>query len=880
MAAKNSTQGNGLLCWLRCDEASGDLIDSNYEMYNAQAQGNINYQQPGKPNVGLGFGVSPTDANPIAIIQKSDEHYWNSLTCKNMTVQVWFKANSDFSSMPGAKHALIYKSSNVGDGFGWYFGVLPGGGNTLSFRIIDSAASTYTADFVETDFTQFHHYVGVLTNTKVYIYRDGVEVAQTAVDGTIKNNLLYLVKIGEGIDGTLDEIAVWNRALTANEISQLYGLSTYSFPVLTNRIEDAFFYFPNSNNEFPNGSLYSWTMTIGPFVDTVEVRSGDDSLLSPATPMTTPNNQWVINGVDWTNPAWVNVNTAHTIAVGTVIATLTPGQTVTIQIRSKENYRALQASGRVTAFKAGVAGDGYNIILATPKTLGQSDLDIVAGSEDILQYVGMADGLIDPVNTVPVPFDPIYVSGDFGFGSSMDSTNVVPTGTDQSFDVFEKTYIDPLPVALSITADQYHLMTLTGEVGSTNIDFVDLYWEVELLTGSLVIPVSPSWTPFTLHSRQQFVTTYQIPSCISLNWKRARFVAEANGPGATDKALRYESNWLDMIDIGFINSCQDTEPKLPRQIWVYQNVHVVTDLTTSGIMDAIATELAWTGSHWEVDQFVSGNYLTIKRKAATPGTTIGDLRAMVFGRRIDQPSAPSQAALVGNDPGILTPAKDTLYIGICDNAATTPASDPTTGSPWPGLHWSGGVGFGGQIGTLTGEVRVITFSCQQMLVIIFYGENGWAFSVFGECIIGLDVPTVGLWGCMASGPTLINPSSGMDAVLSSPIPGTDGPACSGSYHDGTDQKRLVRSNFIPPVGSHSPLYSADKIVGYLLPIVVETGALNGSTRELVGTLRQITLGPYGIGRKVVKDGALVPRAIFLNGGNTTVGSGLYLNQDA
>ena len=879
MAAKNSTQGNGLLCWLRCDEVSGDLIDSSYGAYNAEAQGNINYQQLGKPKIGLGFGVSPTDVNAIAIIQKSNEHYWNSLTCKNMSVQVWFKANSDFSSMLGAKHAFIYKSSNIGDSFGWYFGVLPGGGNTLSFRIVDSAASTYTANYVETDFTQFHHYIGVLNNTSVYIYRDGVQVAQTTVDGTIKNNPAYLVKIGEGIDGTLDEIAVWNRSLTVSEISQLYGLSTYSFPVLVNRIEDSFFYFANNSNEFPNGTLYSWTMTIGPFDDIVEVRSGDESLLSPSIPMTTPNNQWVINGVNWTNPVWVNVNTAHTIAVGTVIATLTTGQTVTIQIRSKENNIALQASGRVTAFKSGIAGDGYNIILAIPLTINQSNFDIIIGSENIFQYIGMADGLINPLNVIPTPFDSIYINGDFGFGSSIDSTSIVPTGSDQLFDVHENIYINPLPTIISVTADQYHLMTLIGEAGPTDIDFSDLYWEVELLTGSLVIPVSASWTPFTLHSRQQFVTTYQIPSCISLNWKRIRFVVEANGIGS-NKTVRYESDWQNMIDIGFINSCQDTEPKLPRQIWVYQNIHVVTDLTTSGIMDAITTELSWSGSHWEIDQFVSGNYLTIKRKAATPGTTIGDLRAMVFGRRTNQSTAPDQASLIGNNPTILMPAKDTLYIGVCDNAATTPASDPTVGSPWPGLHWSGGIGFGGQIGTLTGEVRVITFSCEQMLVIMFYGENGWAFSVFGECIIGLDIPTVGLWGCISSGPVLIDPSNGMDAVLSSPIPGTDGPTCSGSYHDGINQKRLVRSNSIPPVGSRSPLYSANKIVGYLLPIVIETGALNGSARELIGTLRQITFGPYGIGRKIVKDYDLVPRAIFLNGGNTTVGSGLYLNQDA
>ena len=170
--------------------------------------------------------------------------------------------------------------------------------------------------------------------------------------------------------------------------------------------------------------------------------------------------------------------------------------------------------------------------------------------------------------------------------------------------------------------------------------------------------------------------------------------------------------------------------------------------------------------------------------------------------------------------------------------------------------------------------RVLVVSCQQMLVLMVYGDNGWSFCVVGEIIASLATPTTGIWGCMASGPDLIDPARGMDTVLAAPIPVDAGLPCFGSFVQGGVQKRLVRGNAVVPVGQ-SPLYSTAMATGFLLPVTMEAG----DERELVGTLRQICLGPYSAGRKAVRDNDNVPRAISLNGGQNIIGSGLYLSHE-
>ena len=546
MTTPDNSQANGLLAWLRCDDASGNLLDSTPRRYDAVAQGNIQYQQAGKPLLGAGYSVRPTDANAIGLIDASDM-YWNRL-CPYVSVQAWVLFDGTaFNAMWGTKHALAHKSSSNADNLGWYLGVLPGGGNMIVFKVMDAATSPYVASYTETDFSGVHHYVGTFDGNYVRLYRDGVKVGETFVSGVIGHDPTYPVQIAEGLQARIDDIAIWNRALTDAEVAQLYGQSGYIRPLRTYRVEDTF---PATTGTIALDALDSRILTIGPFAEDVRVVSGDNG---GTLPMTAPDDQWVINGSNWTTPAWVNTSTPHVIAAGTVLATLTAGQTLQIRLRCKQANQQMYAYGRVTVFGASALGDGLNIIqyvLASSAPVAYATQELTGD-----QYaLGMNDQLLSPEDTVPDPMAAQSVSFDSDRVAST-GAGLIDAGTVAAYDVFENVLVPPNPIVDSITVDEDHLMTLVGSAGWTNIAFVDLYWQIATSTGYLTIPVSDTWEPFALPNRQQFTTQYQIPPCIGLNGLAARFVAEANGPGSTDLAFRYYSPWVQLNGADFINPC-------------------------------------------------------------------------------------------------------------------------------------------------------------------------------------------------------------------------------------------------------------------------------------------------------------------------------------
>ena len=313
-------------------------------------------------------------------------------------------------------------------------------------------------------------------------------------------------------------------------------------------------------------------------------------------------------------------------------------------------------------------------------------------------------------------------------------------------------------------------------------------------------------------------------------------------------------------------------PVLPLQTWTFFNVASPLDSKTpAGILSTFKRTIdAWVNGEWAVSSYVAGRYLVLKRK--NPGINVpGTFRVMIF------TGAPHQSALAGNDPSIVPVMTDALYVGTSELAGSNVPIDPAVGIPWP--DWSGGVGFGSLPGTLTGPSSVFVCSCDRMLMLMYYSNNGWAVSISGEIIISTGDPAVGIWGVLTSGMTLINPSKGMESILASPLPMGVGSPCFGSLYAESAQRRIMRA--VATSGpTQSPLYSATDVVGYLVPIVLESGTMAGPERDMIGILRQVRLGPYLPGRKLIYDSLTYQRAISLNGGQTTPGSGLFLSQEA
>lgn len=105
-----------------------------------------------------------------------------------------------------------------------------------------------TTNFV---LSQWEHYVGVYTGNKMTFYRNGVLQGETINTHTNVSQASLPVWIGRAIDGgyfngSLDDIGLWTRALTPNEVAILYQSSLSSNTLETASVK----IYPNPANDF------------------------------------------------------------------------------------------------------------------------------------------------------------------------------------------------------------------------------------------------------------------------------------------------------------------------------------------------------------------------------------------------------------------------------------------------------------------------------------------------------------------------------------------------------------------------------------------------------------------------------------------------------
>ena len=117
-------------------------------------------------------------------------------------------------------------------GYHWY----PEGTNNLYFSVQNSSDDSTGAWNSQTNPLQYNHIVGVADRASgtVNLYVNGTLMAGTAWDGNIKNpatkwtiglsgNSSWEEKHRGNLDGWIDEVRVYNRALSADEVRALYS---------------------------------------------------------------------------------------------------------------------------------------------------------------------------------------------------------------------------------------------------------------------------------------------------------------------------------------------------------------------------------------------------------------------------------------------------------------------------------------------------------------------------------------------------------------------------------------------------------------------------------------------------------------------------------
>ena len=147
-------------------------------------------------------------------------------TYSALTVSLWFKATS---LSTGANPRLLANNHTDVDNQGFELEINNGGSN--GFFAVGNGTSFGSATWND-NLTPgvWYNYVGVYTGSEVYAYINSVQVASVAYAGGALDTGGYDVNIGRDpqyvgdyFDGSISNVRIYNRALSASEVEALYS---------------------------------------------------------------------------------------------------------------------------------------------------------------------------------------------------------------------------------------------------------------------------------------------------------------------------------------------------------------------------------------------------------------------------------------------------------------------------------------------------------------------------------------------------------------------------------------------------------------------------------------------------------------------------------
>lgn len=146
------------------------------------------------------------------------------------TIMAWIKP----TSIAVGDH-IVTKWTTSATGAGWQFNF--GVGTKLEFWARNSAATdwNYIANTASFTTGSWQHAAVTIDAGVIKLYQNGVEIAGTYTGSALDATNALSVQIGtrrgsaaEFFDGSIDDVRIYNRALSATEITQLYNSPAYS----------------------------------------------------------------------------------------------------------------------------------------------------------------------------------------------------------------------------------------------------------------------------------------------------------------------------------------------------------------------------------------------------------------------------------------------------------------------------------------------------------------------------------------------------------------------------------------------------------------------------------------------------------------------------
>src|SRR3989344_4461946 len=145
-----------------------------------------------------------------------------------ITIAAWVKADT-FSSSIDTRFISKANSTNEQSHY-WMLGQTNSGGDKLRFRLkAGGSTQTLIASSGDLPINTWFHAIATYDGSTMRLYKDGIEVGSVAKSGTIDIDATVPANIGRNpdgsnhTDGAMDDVRIYNRALTASDIQALYA---------------------------------------------------------------------------------------------------------------------------------------------------------------------------------------------------------------------------------------------------------------------------------------------------------------------------------------------------------------------------------------------------------------------------------------------------------------------------------------------------------------------------------------------------------------------------------------------------------------------------------------------------------------------------------
>ncbi|MFA5142452.1 MAG: LamG domain-containing protein [Candidatus Woesearchaeota archaeon] len=212
---------NGTNAWREGLIGYWDLDGNTNNSISLNMQGAISNSNYIKGRIRQGMNFSG-DSNSAVIVQDFN-------MTENITIAGWMYIRANTGT-----YQPLFSKGNLNNPGSFFVG---GHGN--AFRIAaraDGEGTSRSSSSGNYELNQWRHVAGIINRTHTLLYVDGILVDNDPhdfVNGTYSSPsiklgyLSYLSSGTYGVNGSIDEVMIWNRSLSAEEISDLYNMTFY-----------------------------------------------------------------------------------------------------------------------------------------------------------------------------------------------------------------------------------------------------------------------------------------------------------------------------------------------------------------------------------------------------------------------------------------------------------------------------------------------------------------------------------------------------------------------------------------------------------------------------------------------------------------------------